>query len=103
MVYRSKVILITLALATSPAVVFAANTHNGNSLFQEKCAVCHGKDGHAVLPGAPNFAKGERMEKPDSTLKATITNGLNVMPPFKGALSDAQMGDLLAFIRTLRK
>ena len=103
MIYRNKIILMSLVLTTSPVAVFAGNAANGGTLFQEKCSVCHGKDGHAVLPGAPSFAKGERMEKPDSQLKHTITNGLNVMPSFKGVLSDGQMGDLLAYIRTLKK
>lgn len=103
MIHSSKMILMGLVLTAAPVAVFAGNANNGNTLFQEKCAACHGKDGHAVLPGAPSFAKGERMEKSDGTLKTSITNGLNVMPSFKGALSDGQMGDLLAYIRTLKK
>lgn len=103
MMYRSGIVLMSFVIAIMPATVFAGNAGNGNVLFQEKCAACHGKDGNAVLPGAPSFAKGERMEKPDSALKTSITNGLNTMPPFKGVLSDGQIGDLLAYVRTLKK
>lgn len=103
MKYPSRIVLISFAIFFAPAAVFAGNANNGNVLFQEKCAACHGKNGTAVLPGAPSFSKGERMEKSDSSLKTSITNGLNTMPPFKGALSDGQLGDLLAYIRTLRK
>lgn len=103
MMYRGRVILMSLTISIAPATAFAGNANNGNVIFQEKCAACHGIDGKAVLPGAPNFAKGERMEKPDSALKTSITNGLNTMPPFKGALSDGQIGDLLAYVRTLKK
>lgn len=103
MMYKSRIVLISCAMFFAPAAVFAGNASNGNVVFQEKCAACHGKDGTAVLPGAPSFSKGERMEKSDSSLKASITNGLNAMPPFKGVLSDGQLGDLMSYVRTLKK
>lgn len=99
----SKIFIVGLFLTITPVSVFAGNANNGGTIFQAKCAACHGKDGKAVLPGAPSFAKGERMEKPDSALKVSITNGLNTMPPFKGVLSDSQIGDLLAYVRKLKK
>jgi len=103
MMYRTQKLLIVCLLITAPVSVFAGNANNGSMIFQEKCAACHGKNGTAVLPGTPHFSKGERMEKPDNSLSSSINNGLNAMPPFKGSLSDAQLGDLLAYIRTLKK
>ena len=93
-------LLLTCGISV-PAL--AGDSQAGGVLFQEKCAVCHGPDGHAKLPGAPSFANGERMEKPDDLLKQTVQNGKNAMPPFKTMLSEAQIGDLLAFVRTLKK
>jgi mono/diheme cytochrome c family protein len=100
---RSKIFIAGFLLMLAPVSSFAGNANNGGAIFQAKCAACHGKDGNAVLPGAPSFAKGERMEKPNSSLKVSITNGLNTMPPFKGVLSDGQVGDLLAYVRKLKK
>lgn len=100
MLSRNKNIVMGIVISLLPMSVYAGN---GSVIFQEKCAACHGATGTAVLPGAPNFARGERMEKTNSKLKTTITNGLNAMPPFKGVLSDGQMSEVLAFIRTLKK
>jgi mono/diheme cytochrome c family protein len=95
--------LASLLVCAASGAAFAADSRAGGALFQEKCSVCHGADGVAKLPGAPSFAKGERLEKADDALKRTVLSGLNAMPPFRGTLSDAQIGDLLAFVRTLRK
>lgn len=103
MFYRSRIVLTGLAISLTPITAFAGNASSGSPIFQEKCAACHGASGTAVLPGAPSFAKGERLEKTDGALKTTITNGKNAMPSFKGVLSDGQMGDVLAYIRTLKK
>lgn len=101
---QMKLPLIAALLTCAASVpALAGDSKAGGVLFQEKCAVCHGADGVAKLPGAPSFAKGERLEKSDEALKHTVNNGLNAMPPFKTMLSDAQVGDLLAFVRTLRK
>jgi mono/diheme cytochrome c family protein len=81
----------------------AADTGKGKVVYQEKCAACHGADGKAMLPGAPNFKKGDRMGKSNDVLKKSVLNGLNAMPPFKGALSDADTGNVLAYIRKLKK
>ncbi|HEX20128.1 MAG TPA: cytochrome c [Acidiferrobacteraceae bacterium] len=94
--------LLSIILA-SPFSLMAADTGKGKVLYQEKCAACHGADGKAVLPGSPNFNKGDRMEKSNVVLKKSVLNGLNAMPPFKGALSDANVGDVLAYIRKLKK
>ena len=101
---RTKLSLITALMACAVSIpAMAGDSKAGGALFQERCAVCHGADGNAKLPGAPSFAKGERMEKSDETLKHTVFNGLNAMPPFKTMLNDAQVADLLAFVRTLKK
>ena len=39
----------------------------------------------------------------DADLKTVITSGKNKMPPFKGKLTDAQMIDVLSYIRELGK
>jgi cytochrome c6 len=39
----------------------------------------------------------------DSDLNAAITNGKGKMKPFKGTLTDAQIKDMVSYIRTLKK
>jgi len=39
----------------------------------------------------------------DADLTAAITNGKGKMPAYKGKLTDAQISDLVSYIRTLKK
>ena len=39
----------------------------------------------------------------DADLTGAITNGKGKMPGFKGKLTDAQIKDLVGYIRTLKK
>lgn len=101
--------LLPLSVIAACAVVLplaaaqAANPIAGKKVFDANCAACHGTDGIAVVPQTPNFARGERLEKPDAQLLTTVRNGLNVMPAWKGMISEADMADALAYIRTLRR
>ena len=93
-------ILVTLICIGGPVSAVAGA---GDSLYQEKCAMCHGQGGKAALPGAPNFADGDRMEKPDNVLTKSVKNGLNAMPPYNGMLSDSQISDILAYVRKFKR
>jgi cytochrome c6 len=91
------------ALLVVPTLAQAGNPVAGKKVFEDNCVSCHGPDGVALVPGVPNFAKGERLEKPDSQLLMTIQNGLNVMPSWRGVITDTQIADALSYARTLRK
>lgn len=95
--------VIAAGLFALPLAAQAANPVNGKKVFDDNCAACHGVDGVSVVPQTPNFAKGERLEKPDAQLLGSVKNGLNVMPAWKGMISDSDMADALAYARTLRK
>lgn len=90
--------LALLLLTTSR--VGSADAAAGQELFETNCAVCHGSDGTPVLPNAPHFEKGERLEKTDTELLTSLSEGLNVMPPWKGVLSDEEMREILAYVRS---
>jgi len=71
-------------------------------VYDRYCASCHGAAGISVMPNAPNFARGERLMQPDAGLMAAIRGGRNAMPAFAGVLSDREILDVVAFLRTLR-
>lgn len=79
----------------------AADTNNGRQLFATNCAICHGQSGRSVMPGAPNFDRGEGLMRPDFTLLASIRAGKNAMPAYQGLLADRDILDVIAFLRTL--
>ena len=68
-------------------------------LYEENCAFCHGYDGTPILPGAPNFAEGERLEKCNAALLVTMKMGKNDMPPWEDVLSLHEQRQLLNFVR----
>jgi cytochrome c oxidase cbb3-type subunit 3 len=84
------------------------DTKRGSALFTSYCSGCHGLAGHGGI--APEIANPVfQRAASDEFIVTTIRNGRRgtVMPSFQpqiaGArmLSDADLGDLLAFIRTL--
>ena len=77
------------------------NNMDGEKLFTEFCAGCHGFNGIALYVNSPSFALGERLDKSDEELKNSIMNGKNIMPPWGNKLSKTQIDNILGFIRTL--
>ena len=72
----------------------------GKALFQQNCAVCHGKNGKLGLNGARDLTK--------SNLTALgrvyiVTNGLGKMPTFKGRLTEQEIEQVVAYSLTLRQ
>jgi mono/diheme cytochrome c family protein len=95
----------------------AASIGRGRELFLARCAACHGERGDGNGPASPFFAerrprnllRGEfkwRSTAPpdpplDEDLFGTIRNGLGpFMPPFP-ELTDAQVRDLVEFVKSL--
>ncbi len=80
---------------------------DARDLYQASCAACHGFDGTPIMPGIPNFSRGERLEKSDQELLASVQNGQQsesggvAMPPWKGTLSDEEMLGVLNYIRVI--
>lgn len=98
LLFASTAVLLS-ALTLSAAN--AANPAAGKTVFEANCAACHGTDGTATVPGTPNFAKRERLEKPDGQLLTSIRHGLNIMPAWQGQLSSDEITSALMYIRTL--
>ncbi|MFZ5509989.1 MAG: c-type cytochrome [Pseudomonadota bacterium] len=92
-------LLAALALG---AVAAHADLGNGARLYNTHCAGCHGVRGIPVMPGAPAFARGERLMQPDQQLLQTLRTGKNAMPAFLGILSERDMMDVISYLRTFR-
>ena len=97
------ILLATAAVLMSLSAANAANPAVGKGVYETNCAACHGPDGVATMPNTPNFAKRERLEKPDGQLLISIRGGLNIMPAWQGQLSADEMASALAYIRTLAR
>jgi len=80
----------------------------GADNYKAKCAMCHGADGLAATPMGKtmkiaSFKDPAMVKAPDAQFIASTTNGKNKMPAYKGKLTDPQIKDVIAYIRTLQK
>ena len=94
-------LLAFLILVLGPGASYAADPGKGSGLYAKHCATCHGASGTSVMPGAPNFAQRESLMQPDGALLTSIKNGKNAMPAYQGIISDVEILDLIAYLRTL--
>ena len=90
----------TAAAATGPTPVAAATTSRapdlaeGKRIFTTNCAVCHGDDGKGGhTGGAPLY----KIRDLDAAI-ATVTNGRNNMPSFRGAFTPEQIRDVGVYV-----
>jgi mono/diheme cytochrome c family protein len=96
-----------ILLAASVAVP-AFSQASGAATYKAKCAMCHGADGLAATPMAKSmkvlsFKAPAMVKATDAQFIASTANGKNKMPAYKGKLTDAQIKDVVAYIRTLQK
>ncbi len=118
---------LILAAFALPSVAFAGDVAAGNAKFQSLCVSCHGPGGKgdgptgkalaaAGQPAPRDFTVGDfKLDTDkdgtagsDTDLKNVVTKGALVyggsamMAPVQG-LSDADLDNLVAFIRSLKK
>lgn len=106
-----------LAAMMASATLQAADANAGKTKFQQLCASCHGASGKgdgaasaALNPKPRNLSDAAYMKtRTDADLKNIIMNGgaaagkSATMPPWKASLKDADVDNIIAFIRTLSK
>ena len=94
-------LLVALLLAFGTGNACAGDIDKGGKIYARHCVTCHGADGINVMPDAPNFAHSEGLLRPDVFILASIKEGKNAMPSFKGMLKDEEIMDVIAYLRTL--
>jgi cytochrome c6 len=102
--------VLALAAIAVPAAARAdaASEAAGATVYKAQCVGCHGADGSGNTPmgkslKAGDLRKPEIQAKKDAELAASIEKGKGKMPPTKGKLSAAQIGQVVDYIRTLAK
>ena len=104
MKFVKRVALIGLALAI-PTI--AAAQAKGQDVFKAKCAMCHSADGSASTGmgksmGLKPLSSPEVQKMSDADMAALIADGKGKMPASKGKLTDAQISDVVAYVKTLK-
>jgi mono/diheme cytochrome c family protein len=101
---RISLALITLGLA----LPLAAHAQTGAATYAAKCQMCHGADGMGTTPAgkamkALPFNSPELLKASDADLFTATKNGKGKMPAYAGKLTDAEIKETIAYIRTLQK
>jgi len=92
------VFFILLQICTLQAV--ASDVFKGREVFMRECMACHGESGEGKLPGLPNFKEGQTLFKTDSALIDIVRDGKGVMPSFNGLLTDEDIRNVVAYLRS---
>ncbi len=108
---NSKIRFVRFALFAVVGLFLAvvpARSQDTAGLYKAKCAACHGAEGKGDTPMAKNlgvrdFASPEVQKETDEELFAITQKGRNKMPAYGSSLKDAQIKDLVGFIRDLGK
>ena len=104
---------ISLIIALLAISAWSASAGDGKANYERHCAKCHGKDGKGQTvmgkkSGAKDYTdpKVQDALKDDAAIKAVKEgfkkDGKEVMKPSEG-MSDAEIKDVVAYMRTFKK
>lgn len=98
---------LIMMLVLTAAFTAVASAQSAADTYKSKCAMCHGADGSASTPAGkamktipvtdPQFTKAS-----DAELFAITKNGKGKMPAYGGKLTDVQIKELIAHMRSLK-
>jgi mono/diheme cytochrome c family protein len=103
-------------LTWPPGADLPPDTPLGKRVYAQRCAICHGPDGHGNGPAAPSMIPRPRdftlglfkykstlagQPPTDEDLVGTVTNGLpaSAMPNFRDLLSDSEIRAVVAYVK----
>jgi cytochrome c6 len=80
----------------------------GQATYQAKCVMCHGADGAGNTPVGRamklrSLKSPEDVKIPDVELFKDLKDGVGKMHGYAGKLTDAQIHEVVAYIRWLQK
>jgi cytochrome c6 len=100
----SGVLMVMMCLLSTPANAEGG----GEAVYKAKCASCHGPDGVGATSAgkatkARDFCSKEVKKETDAEWTAIIVKGKNKMPAYDQKITDAEIKDVVAYIRGLCK
>lgn len=106
------VILPWLTGMGNTVVHAAGDARKGKAVYEKSCVLCHGPQGRGdgpvgktINPPAADFTSAASKKKPDAELLDTIEHGRppTAMTGWKGQLSEIEIQDVLAYVKSLRQ
>lgn len=96
------ILLVSCAVALAAAPASAGE--DGKALYEQKCAICHGKDGVAKPPGQGSRNFGDPAFQQAWTAEAIekiVAEGKGKMPAYRSKLGGEQIKAIAAHVKTL--
>lgn len=100
--------IAVLGLLIASLAIPALAQQPGAATYKAKCAMCHGADGTGNTPVGKSMKvrslkSPEDVQATDATLFKQTKEGVGKMQGYAGKLTDDQIRDVVAYIRTLQK
>jgi len=98
------ILRVTLAMAVVATICSTYTFADAGADYKAKCAMCHGASGEGkAAMKTKDFGSADVQKMSDAELTEAITKGKPPMKAYEGQLSKEQIGDLVKWIRTLKK
>ena len=105
------IVAALLAQAQTPSIVPVGPKQGAQEIWDKACIACHGADGRGQTRKgralkAPDFTSQKwQTDTADEEIEDAIANGVpkTKMPAFKGKLSDAEIQQMIPFLRAFTK
>lgn len=77
-----------------------ADTADGKALFVKNCAACHQPTGKGIPGAFPALAGNSFVQGPARDPASVLLKGRGGMPNFSGSLDDAEIAQVLSYVRS---
>lgn len=105
---RKAQVIVLIAVMALSATAARAAAADGKPVFTAKCQMCHGADGAGKTPmgtklNIADLRSDAVQAKSEAELEKTVAAGKNKMQGYGGKLTKAQIADVTAYVKTLKK
>lgn len=102
------VLFAALLFLVSASASAQEKSSPGATIFKTKCILCHGPDGSGNTPlgkqlQAANLGSKEVQKQSNAELHKAVHDGKANMPSFSEQLSDAEIAQVIQFVRQFGK
>ncbi|MGO4380268.1 cytochrome c [Pseudoduganella sp. RAF19] len=81
-------------------IVHGGARADGKALFTKNCAACHQASGKGIPGAFPALAGNKFVQGPPAEVAAVLLKGRGGMPDFSPTLSDADIAEVLSYVRS---
>ena len=86
--------------AATLLIVHGGAFADGKATFAKNCAACHQASGKGIPGAFPALAGSKFVQGPSADVAAVLLKGRGGMPDFSPTLSDADIAEVLSYVRS---